>query len=72
MNKTGIRIQKLFISLLKSFFQVIILIPYAACQKQKGYKKVECPNEQKESKDYKDMMKAIEEYKKEMKSNERK
>lgn len=26
----------------------------------------------KESKDYKDMMKAIEEYKKEMKSNERK
>ena len=27
--------------------------------KQKGYKKVECPNEQKESKDYKDMMKAI-------------
>ena len=34
--------------------------------KQKGYKKVECPN------DYKDMMKAIEEYKKEMKSNERK
>ena len=40
--------------------------------KQKGYKKVECPNEQKESKDYKDMMKAIEEYKKEMKSNERK
>lgn len=40
--------------------------------KQKGYKKVECLNEQKESKDYKDMMKAIEEYKKEMKSNERK
>lgn len=40
--------------------------------KQKGYKKVECPNEQKESKDYKDMMKAIEEYKKEVKSNERK
>ena len=39
---------------------------------QKRYKKVECPNEQKESKDYKDMMKAIEEYKKEMKSNERK
>lgn len=39
---------------------------------QKGYKKIECPNEQKESKDYKDMMKAIEEYKKEMKSNERK
>ena len=39
--------------------------------KQKGYKKIECPNEQKESKDYKDM-KAIEEYKKEMKSNERK
>ena len=30
--------------------------------KQKGYKKIECPNEQKESK----------EYKKEMKSNERK
>ena len=29
-------------------------------------------DEQKESKDYKDMMKAIEEYKKEMKSNERK
>lgn len=40
--------------------------------KQKGYKKVECPKEKKESKDYKDMMKAIEEYKKEMKSNERK
>ena len=40
--------------------------------KQKGYKKVEYPNEQKESKDYKDMMKATEEYKKEMKSNERK
>ena len=32
--------------------------------KQKGYKKVECPKEQKESKAYKGMMKAIEEYKK--------
>lgn len=39
--------------------------------KQKGYKKVEYPKEKKESKDYKDMMKAIEEYKKEMESNER-
>ena len=40
--------------------------------KQKGYKKAGCPNETKESKSYQDMMKAIEEYKKEMKSNERK
>lgn len=40
--------------------------------KQKGYKKVECPKEQKESKAYKDMMKAIEEYKKEMVRNESK
>lgn len=40
--------------------------------KQKGYKKVECPKGQKESKAYKDMMKAIEEYKKEMVRNESK
>lgn len=37
--------------------------------KQKGYKKVVCPKEPKESKDYKDMMKAIEEYKKGLEKN---
>lgn len=37
--------------------------------KQKGYKKVECSKEQKESKAYKDMMKAIDEYKKELEKN---
>lgn len=40
--------------------------------KQKGYKKIECSKEQKESKAYKDMMKAIDKYKKEMVCNESK
>lgn len=37
--------------------------------KQKGYKKLECSKEQKGSKAYKEMMKAIDKYKKELEKN---